>query len=89
MVLYEGFNIFLCGCDAQKAAVGFTEPSFEMFFQTRCLASNLLDEKEAHLIFASEDCCQHLCFFFKLQMFSLAVSEVIYQTAFVCFSWRL
>lgn len=57
MVVYEEFHVFFCGCDAQEAAVGFMEPSFEMFFQTRCLASNLLDEKEAHLIFASEDCC--------------------------------
>lgn len=41
--------------------MGLIEPSFEMFFQSRCLTSDLLAEKEAHLIFASEDYVVNIC----------------------------
>lgn len=82
-IKYRGYHRFVvfCGSGAQETAVGLIEPSFEMLFQSRCLTSNLLAEKEAFDICIWRLCCQHLWVFFKLQMFSLPVSEVIYQTA--------
>lgn len=53
--------VVFCGNGAQETAVGLIEPSFEMFFQSRCLTSNLLAEREAHLIFASEDSVVNIC----------------------------